>query len=80
MNSLANHGKSTHPPVCFGLSWSGGYTYNDVISICRGVFPTHMYCSDMQSFEEAMAWGAITFVKYVDKYVKITVNINRRAF
>ena len=25
--------------------------------------------ADMQSFEEAMAWGAVTFVKYVDKYV-----------
>ena len=71
-----NHGKSAHPPVCFGLSWSGGYTYDDVISIYRDmVFPTHMYCTtakniaDMQSFEEAMAWGAVTFVKYGDKYV-----------
>ena len=43
--------------------------------IDRAVFPTHMYCAtasnfaDMQSFEEAMVWGAVTFVKYVDKYV-----------
>ena len=35
-----------------------------------------MYCTtannfaDMQSFEETMVWGAVTFVKYVDKYVK----------
>ena len=56
------------------LSWSGGYTYDDVISIYRREFPTHMYCTtakniaDMQSFEEAMAWGAVTFVKYVVKY------------
>ena len=71
-----NHAKSAHPPVCFGLSWSGGYTYDDVMSIYRDmVFPTHMYCTtakniaDMQSFEEAMAWGAVTFVKYWDKYV-----------
>ena len=34
-----------------------------------------MYCTtakniaDMQSFEEAMVWGAVTFVKYVDNYV-----------
>ena len=41
--------------------------------IDRAVFP--MYCAtannfaDMQSFEDAMAWGAVTFVKYVDKYV-----------
>ena len=57
------------------LSWSGGYTYDDVISKYRWVFPTHMCCAtannfaDMQSFEEAMAWGPVTFVKYVDKYV-----------
>ena len=44
--------------------------------IDRAVFPTHMYCTtannfaDMQSFEDAMVWGAVTFVKYVDKYVK----------
>ena len=56
------------------LSWFGGYTDDDVISIYRRVFPTHMYCTtakniaDMQSFEEAMAWGVVTFVKYVDKY------------
>ena len=43
--------------------------------IDRAVFPTHMYCTtannfaDKQSFEDAMAWGAVTFVKYVDKYV-----------
>ena len=43
--------------------------------IDRAVFPTHLYCAtanklaDMQSFEEAIAWGAVTFVKYVDKYV-----------
>ena len=35
-----------------------------------------MYCTtannfaDLQSLEEAMAWGAVTFVKYVDKYVQ----------
>ena len=51
------------------VSWSGGYTYDYVISIYRVVFPTHMYCTtannfaDMQSFEEAMVWGAVTFVK-----------------
>ena len=34
-----------------------------------------MYCTtakniaDKQSYEEAMAWGAVTFVKYGDKYV-----------
>ena len=43
--------------------------------IDQAVFPTHMYgttannFADMQSFEEAMAWRAVTFVKYVDKYV-----------
>ena len=43
--------------------------------IDRAVFPTHMYCTtannfaDMQSFDEAMAWVGVTFVKYVDKYV-----------
>ena len=43
--------------------------------IDRAVFPIHMYYAtannfaDMQSFEEAMEWGAVTFVKYVDKYV-----------
>ena len=43
--------------------------------IDRAVFPAHMYCAtannfaDMQSFEEGMVWGAVTFVKYVDKYV-----------
>ena len=67
---LAN--QLTHPFV-LTLSWSGGYTYDDVISIYRRVFPTHMYCTtakniaDMQSFEEAMAWGAVTFVKYFFK-------------
>ena len=41
--------------------------------IGRAVFPTLMYCAtannfaDMQSFEEA--GGAVTFVKYADKYV-----------
>ena len=45
------------------------------VYIDRAVFPTHMYCAtansfaDMQSFEEAMVWGAVTFDKYVDKYV-----------
>ena len=68
----------------FVLVCHGGYTYDDVIFIYRlssiphpdwAVFPTHMYCTtannfaDMQSFEEAMAWGAVTFVQYVDKYV-----------
>ena len=58
-------GKSAHPPVCFGMSWSGGYTYDDVISIYSDmVFPTHMYCTtakniaDMQSFEEAHGIGS----------------------
>ena len=43
--------------------------------IDRVVFPTHMYCAtannfaEMQSFEEAMVWGAVIFVKYVDKYI-----------
>ena len=60
---LAN--QLTYPTYLFvlTLSWSGGYTYDDVISIYKRVFPTHM--GDMQSFEEAMAWGAVTFVKYV---------------
>ena len=41
------------------------------------VFPTHMYCTtakniaDMQSFEEAMAWGAVMFVKYGDNCPKL---------
>ena len=45
------------------------------LNIDRAVFPTNMYCAtannfaDMQSFEEALVWGAVTFVKYVDKYV-----------
>ena len=46
------------------LSWSGGYTYDDVISIYRQVFPTHMYCTTAKN----VAWGAVTFVKYVNKY------------
>ena len=72
MNSLSGTCQSSHLPICFGLSWSGGYTYDDVISIYRAVFPPHMYCTtannfaDMQSFEETMAWGAVTFVKYVN--------------
>ena len=43
--------------------------------IDRVVFPTHMYCATannfaiMQSLEEVMVWGAVTFVEYVDKYV-----------
>ena len=43
--------------------------------IDQAIFPTHMYCTaannsaEVQSFEEAMAWGAVTLVKYVDKYV-----------
>ena len=48
------------------------------------VFPTHMYCTtakniaDMQSFEEAMAWGTVTFVKYGDKYVPKLLKIPTR--
>ena len=63
-------------PAC--LFWSVMVVIQMMMSylyIDRAVFPTHMYCAtannfaDMQSFEEAMAWGAVTFVKYVDKYV-----------
>ena len=60
----------------FVLVCHGGYTNDDTISIYRSSsIPHHMYCTtannfaDMQSFEEAMVWGAVTFVKYVDKYV-----------
>ena len=58
-----NHGKSAHPTVCFGLSWSGGYTYDDVISIYRDmVFPTHMYCTTAKNIDNRLFVSIIIFL------------------
>ena len=68
MNSLPGTCQSWQTSSSTCLFWSVLVVIQMMMSslyIGRVVFPTHMYCTsannfaDMQSFEEAMAWGAL---------------------